>query len=30
VNDGKPYIVDDAANQKYNPDWQSGLYYEAV
>ncbi|BEI55012.1 hypothetical protein AWA2045_31430 (plasmid) [Lactiplantibacillus plantarum] len=30
VNDGKPYIVDDAANQKYNPDWQVGLYYEAV
>ncbi|MCT3245537.1 hypothetical protein EFP02_00340 [Lactiplantibacillus plantarum] len=30
VNDGKPYIVDDEANQKYNPDWQSGLYYEGV
>jgi phage minor structural protein len=30
VNDGKPYIVDDEANQKYNPDWQSGLYYEGI
>lgn len=30
VNDGKAYIVDDEANQKYNPDWQSGLYYEGV
>ncbi|MCA1344205.1 phage baseplate protein [Lactiplantibacillus pentosus] len=30
VNDGKPYIVDDDANQKYNPGWQAGLYYEAV
>ncbi|KAF0384920.1 phage tail spike protein [Pediococcus acidilactici] len=30
INDGKPYIVDDEANQKYNPDWQSGLYYEGV
>ncbi len=30
VNDGKSYIVDDDANQKYNPDWQSGLYYEGV
>lgn len=30
VNDGKNYIVDDGANQKYNPDWQSGLYYEGV
>ncbi|WP_413540210.1 phage tail protein [Pediococcus acidilactici] len=30
VNDGKNYIVDDEANQKYNPDWQSGLYYEGV
>lgn len=30
VNDGKSYIVDDEANQKYNPDWQSGLYYEGV
>ncbi|MCT3305789.1 hypothetical protein EFP30_05130 [Lactiplantibacillus pentosus] len=30
VNDGKPYIVDDEANQKYNPDWQAGLYYEAI
>lgn len=30
VNDGKPYIVDDEANQQYNPDWQSGLYYEGV
>ncbi|KRO24788.1 phage tail spike protein [Lactiplantibacillus fabifermentans] len=30
VNDGKPYIVDDDANQQYNPDWQAGLYYEAV
>lgn len=30
VNNGKPYIVDDEANQKYNPDWQSGLYYEGV
>ncbi|MBO2718976.1 hypothetical protein GTP09_08775 [Lactiplantibacillus plantarum] len=29
-NDGKVYIVDDEANQKYNPDWQSGLYYEGV
>ena len=30
ANDGKAYIVDDKANQKYNPDWQSGLYYEGV
>ncbi|KAF0386719.1 phage tail protein [Pediococcus acidilactici] len=30
VNDGKNYIVDDEANQKYNPDWQAGLYYEGV
>ena len=30
ANDGKPYIVDDDANRKYNPDWQSGLYYEAI
>ncbi|KAF0341447.1 phage tail spike protein [Pediococcus acidilactici] len=30
VNDGKNYIVDDEANRKYNPDWQSGLYYEGV
>ncbi|MCP1250112.1 phage tail spike protein [Gluconobacter oxydans] len=30
VNDGKPYIVDDEANRRYNPDWQSGLYYEGV
>jgi hypothetical protein len=30
VNNGKPYIVDDEANRKYNPDWQSGLYYEGV
>ncbi|MCT1176745.1 phage tail spike protein [Pediococcus pentosaceus] len=30
ANDGKVYIVDDEANQKYNPDWQSGLYYEGV
>lgn len=30
ANDGKIYIVDDEANQKYNPDWQSGLYYEGV
>ncbi|MDN7033332.1 phage tail spike protein [Lactiplantibacillus plantarum] len=30
VNDGKSYIVDDEANQTYNPDWQSGLYYEGV
>lgn len=30
ANNGKPYIVDDDANQKYNPDWQSGLYYEGV
>ena len=30
ANDGKNYIVDDEANQKYNPDWQSGLYYEGV
>lgn len=29
-NDGKVYILDDEANQKYNPDWQSGLYYEGV
>ncbi|MDY1544766.1 phage tail spike protein [Lactiplantibacillus pentosus] len=30
ANNGKTYIVDDDANQRYNPDWQSGLYYEAV
>jgi len=30
VNDGKSYIVDDEANQRYNPDWQAGLYYEAA
>ncbi|WP_436654120.1 phage tail spike protein [Lactiplantibacillus plantarum] len=30
ANDGKPYIVDDDANRKYNPDWQAGLYYEAI
>ncbi|WP_436683830.1 phage baseplate protein [Lactiplantibacillus plantarum] len=30
ANDGKIYIVDDEANRKYNPDWQSGLYYEGV
>lgn len=30
ANDGKVYIIDDEANQKYNPDWQSGLYYEGV
>lgn len=30
VNDGKSYIVDDDANRRYNPDWQSGLYYEAI
>ena len=30
ANDGKKYIVDDEANRKYNPDWQSGLYYEGV
>ena len=30
ANNGKIYIVDDDANEKYNPDWQSGLYYEAV
>jgi len=30
ANNGKAYIVDDDANQRYNPDWQTGLYYEAV
>ncbi|MGY5438485.1 phage tail spike protein [Lactiplantibacillus argentoratensis] len=30
ANNGKTYIVDDDANQRYNPDWQSGLYYEAA
>nr|WP_262340433.1 phage tail spike protein [Lactiplantibacillus plantarum] len=30
VNDGKSYIVDDESNRTYNPDWQSGLYYEGV
>ena len=30
ANDGKIYIVDDDANQLYNPDWQSGTYYESV
>ncbi|WP_172639635.1 phage tail spike protein [Lactiplantibacillus plantarum] len=30
ANDGKIYIVDDNANEKYNPDWQAGLYYEGV
>ncbi|VDG25758.1 phage tail spike protein [Lactiplantibacillus mudanjiangensis] len=30
VNDGKTYIVDDNANQMYNPNWQLGLYYEGA
>ena len=30
ANNGKSYIVDDDANQRYNPDWQNGLYYEAT
>ncbi|WP_076637110.1 phage tail spike protein [Lactiplantibacillus plantarum] len=30
ANDGKIYVVDDDANQLYNPDWQAGLYYEGV
>lgn len=30
ANNGKTYIVDDDANQRYNPDWQIGLYYEAT
>lgn len=29
VNNGKPYLVDDDANQKYNPSWKDGTYLEA-
>lgn len=29
ANGGQTYIVDDSANQTYNPDWQDGTYLEA-